>query len=311
MVRTRIGLAACGVMAAVAAAGCSASVSRPPAWAKALGPGVTVTDSRAATAGDGSPAGVYLREIKDLKTGNLADLCSVAQPSQQAACKSGMKSLPASDIKSEMPAFKNFVLTYTAVDGDKALIGATGSICNHDSKNCTSNTNPAAIFDSGKSFAALWKQATAAGNSNSNAYSLGQLVKIKGTWYEYAGGPQGGSQGGPAGAAAAPAVNPDGTVSVNAPIGRFPVPPGSKVQAVLSCPKSINIALDHVTVSAARTFYMSKLPQEGYKITGTIGLPMFFDFSGHGYTGSITMDSEATLVQLDSSGTPATYVCPG
>ena len=310
--RAGIGLAACGVLITVAAAGCSVSASKvsaskPPAWAKALGPGVTVTDSGAATAGDGSPAGVILREMKDLKDGGLADFCSIVQPSGQAACRSGIKSLTASELKSAVPVVMNIIPSYTAVDGDKALVGYTGSICAHDStKNCVTNTDPAAIFDSGKSFAVLWKHATAAGNSNSTAYALGQLVKIKGTWYEYSGGSSGGSPD----VSASPTVNADGTVSVNAPIGRFPVPPGSQVQDLLSCPKSINIDLRHVTAPAAKDFYLAKLPHDGYKITDTIGLPMFFDFTGHGYKGSITMDSEATLVQLNTPGTPDTYVCP-
>lgn len=317
MTKVRIGLAACGVIVAAAATGCGAGSAggsgatrgsgpsaayTPPAWAKHLGAGVTVTDARAMAADPRSPAGVVLAEMSDLKAGKFADICSFNEPSDQSYCKEAMKQATASETKSAVPAIKNFTVTYTAVDGTKALVGATGTICDHSGKsNCTTNTDPAALFDSGKSFAALWKQATTASNSNNSAYGLNQLVKVNGTWYEYSGGS--------AGAPPSPQVNPDGTVSVNAPIGRFPVPPGSKVTDALSCPKQITLVIDHVKASAANSFYMSKLPKAGYKITDTTGAPAFFDFRGHGYNGSITTAS-GLLVQLTKSGTPDTYTCP-
>jgi hypothetical protein len=131
LIKKTFGLAAFGVMVALAA-GCSSgssgsSAASPrvtaPAWAKSLGSGVTVTGSSTAKAGDGSPAGV----------------------------------------------------------GDKALVGSTGAVC--EAGSCSTNTNPAALFDSGKSFSTLW-QAPANG-SNSSAYALIPLIRVNGTWYLY------------------------------------------------------------------------------------------------------------------------------
>jgi hypothetical protein len=196
----RLGLAVCGVIVALVAAGCgssstsgnsaatggSSATARPsssntqPAWVKSLGPGVTVTDSSSATAGDGSPAGLFLTEVKDIQSGHFADMCSAAQPSQRATCKSELGSLSAA----ELPTFKNLATTYTAIDGDKALVGSTGSLCGPNATpKCLTNTDPAAIFDSGKSFATLWNEAV---NSNSNGYALIPIVKVNGTWYGYA-----------------------------------------------------------------------------------------------------------------------------
>ena len=200
----RIGLAACGFIIALAAAGCGPSSagshsgaaggssataapspsSTQPAWVKSLGSGVTVADSSSATAGDGSPAGVFLAVVKDTESGHYADMCSLSDPSQQAACKSQYASIPASALKSYMPTFKNFTTTYTAIDGDKALVGSTGSLCAPATtpSKCTTNTDPAAFFDSGKSFTSLWSKAVSA---NNNGYDLIPLVKVNGAWYLY------------------------------------------------------------------------------------------------------------------------------
>jgi hypothetical protein len=199
----RIGLAACGAIVALMAAGCgtsstsgnsaatggSAATGAPspsstqPSWVKSLGPGVTVTGSSRATAGDGSPAGVFLTEVKDLESGHFADMCSVLEPSQQATCKSQFGSVPAAEIKADLPAYKNLATTYTAIDGDKALVGSTGSMCAPNATpKCVTNTDPAAIFDSGKSFATLWNETV---NSKNNSYGLIPLIKVNGAWYAY------------------------------------------------------------------------------------------------------------------------------
>ena len=199
----RIGLAACGVIVALVAAGCgssstsgnSAATGGPgasaapspspsntqPAWVKSLGPGVTVTSSSSATAGDGSPAGVLLTVVKDVQSGHFAGMCPILEPSQQAACKSQLRSVPVAEIKAYLPAYKNLATTYTAIDGDKALVGSTGSLCDPGATpKCTTNTDPAAIFDSGKSFATLWTETV---NSKNNSYALSPLVKVNGVWY--------------------------------------------------------------------------------------------------------------------------------
>lgn len=187
------GLAACGVMAALAAAGCSSGSSgspaaspkaTAPAWAKSLGPGVTVTGSSTAKAGDGSPAGVWLSLLKDVQAGNSSRMCALIEPSLQSACKSGTPSMSAAEFKSTMPTFKDRVPSYTAVDGDKALLGATGTVCLAGS--CFTNTNPAAGFDSGESFSTLWQAPSNGSNSIQSAYVLVRLIRVNGTWYLYA-----------------------------------------------------------------------------------------------------------------------------
>lgn len=202
-------LAACGVIVALSAAGCSASTksaaagsgsngipaaspasapsaSAPPAWAAALGSGVTVTDARTAKAGDGSPAGVFQALLKSLKAANIAQLCAVYEPSLQAKCKSAESSVSAAELKSVFPAFKDIVPSYTVLNGDKALVGFTGTVCEKGSSSCSGNTNPAAIFDSGKSFSALWHEITSSDSGQSqNAYSPMPVIKVNGTWYLY------------------------------------------------------------------------------------------------------------------------------
>jgi hypothetical protein len=207
LIKRRSGLAACGVIVALMAAGCGSGstsgdhaaaggstvtatpspTNTQPAWVKALGSGVTVIDSSSATAGDGSPAGAFLAEVKDVQSGHFVEMCSVVEPPQQAVCKSELGSVSAALLKSEMPTFKNIVIPYTAVDGDEALIGSTGSVCAPNAKpsKCSANTDPAAIFDSGKSFASLWKETVNSGTSNSNAYALNPLIKVNGAWYSY------------------------------------------------------------------------------------------------------------------------------
>ena len=154
-----------------------------PSWAAALGSGVTVTGPGGVSAGDGSPGGVLLTGVNDLQSGQYAKICDVVQPSAQSQCKSDLSSVPAPSLATLMPTFKNFEISYTAIKGDQALVGATGTICAPDqTPSCETNSDPAAIFDSGKSFAALW---TAASNATSNAYGLSQEIKVNGMWYGY------------------------------------------------------------------------------------------------------------------------------
>jgi hypothetical protein len=145
---------------------------------------VTVTDSSTAKAGDGSPAGVFLSVLAAEPTGSLARICPFYAPSLLSKCKSEARSMSVAEFKSVMPTFKDIVPSYTAIDGDKALVGATGSVCKPGStSSCSTNTNPAALFDSGKSFSALWKAANS--NSNQSGYSLTPFIRVNGTWYGY------------------------------------------------------------------------------------------------------------------------------
>lgn len=121
--------------------------------------------------------------VKALSAGPITDFCKYEQPSQQSSCRSTFGQVTKSEVASQLPTFKNFALGYLAIDGTKALIGVTGTICVPNQKpSCYANKNPAAILDSGKPFATLWRQAVAA---PANVYSLSPAIEVDGSWYAY------------------------------------------------------------------------------------------------------------------------------
>ena len=116
-------------------------------------------------------------------TGHLVDLCKYQQPS--AGCTSfwGSPNLRSQVDLADYPTFKNLKIGYTAIHGDKALVGFTGTICVlKDYPSCFTNKNPAAVLDTGKSFSALWSQSL---TSQANVASLSPVIKINGNWYAY------------------------------------------------------------------------------------------------------------------------------
>ena len=121
--------------------------------------------------------------VKAITVGPITDFCKYEQPNAQAQCKSTFGQVTKAEVASQLPTFKNFALGYTAIDGTKALIGTTGTICAANQKpSCYTNTNPAAILDSGKPFATLWTEAVA---SPANVYSLSPAIEVNGSWYAY------------------------------------------------------------------------------------------------------------------------------
>lgn len=184
---TRSGLAACGFIALVTVAGCGSggggglTGAVASSWAKSLGSGVTVTGPGGASTASGTPGAVMQSVVNDLQERQYSKLCALYQASVQAECSTAFSSESSSAIATEMPTTKNFAVGYTAIDGDEALVGTTGTFCAPNQKpGCYTNSDPAAILDSGKSFATLWSQAA---SSNSGTYSLAPLVKVNGTWY--------------------------------------------------------------------------------------------------------------------------------
>jgi hypothetical protein len=163
----------------------STDTSTPPAasqpgWVQAIGSGLTVIPPGTASPGTGSPGAVVTGLVNVMDSGHLRDECDYFQPSIKAECTTAMKQLPAS----YKPTIKNFALGYVVIDGDKALVGITGTSCiPGQHPECSTNHNPAAIFTTGKSFAALLSAAIAASNSTSSAYSLTPCVKVGGHWY--------------------------------------------------------------------------------------------------------------------------------
>jgi hypothetical protein len=187
MTRASAGAAmlACGTVALLALAGCS-SGSSAPSWASALGSGATVVAPQTTAPGNDSPGAVMTGFIDMLGAKKYTALCSYLLPSAQSKCRTVFGSVSPGMLAAKMPFAKNFRLGYVAIDGTKALIGTTGEECEPgQSPECYTNNSPAAIFNSGKSFSALWNTAVAeTNNSNSpNVYTLSPCLEVGGKWY--------------------------------------------------------------------------------------------------------------------------------
>jgi hypothetical protein len=201
--RVSLLLAACGAVGALALAGCGmgssgssgaapaspghgaagagASGAALPSWASALGAGVTVSAASQVGPGNDSPAAAVQGEISALAAKDFKALCAYQEPAVQAKCNS--QAGQAASLKDQLPYTVNPGLGYVVTDGTKALVGTTGKFCvPGQSPECFTNTDPAAVFSSGKSFASLWTSAVAAG---STTYSPTPCVKIAGKWYIY------------------------------------------------------------------------------------------------------------------------------
>jgi hypothetical protein len=157
----------------------SPATSNPqPSWASALGTGVTVTAPQSVAPGHGSPGAAAAGEIAALDAKNFSAACEYLDPTAVTQCKSETSQVSASDA----PYAENAAIGYVAIDGDKALVGTTGKYCSPgQSPECFTNTDPAAIFSSGKSFSQQWSAANA--SSPPNVYSLAPCIKIDGKWY--------------------------------------------------------------------------------------------------------------------------------
>jgi hypothetical protein len=156
----------------------------PPSWAKSLGSGVIVTSPGASA--PGSPGAVLASAIAAIEAGSYAKICDYLQPSQQSKCSATLGSAQASAIATALPTFKNLTVSYTATDGARALVGMTGTICSPDQKpSCVTNSDPAAIFDNGRTFPELWTEAIA---SAAGVYSLTPMIELNGKWYGYSAG---------------------------------------------------------------------------------------------------------------------------
>jgi hypothetical protein len=148
-----------------------------PSWAQALGAGVTVDAPAPASPGHGSPGAAVAGFIGDIAAKNLTGaLCDYGW--QAGVTRAECTSLAALGTGTPV-SLANFALGYTAVDGGRALVGTTGTICS-DGTTCETNRDPAAILSGGKPFGTLWTQAV---NNSGNAYSLIPCVEQDGSWY--------------------------------------------------------------------------------------------------------------------------------
>ena len=160
------------------AASSPATSSAQPSWASALGSGVTVAAPQSVAPGHGSPGAVAAGEIAAFNAKNFSAACGYLDPVDVTKCKSEASQVPTSEI----PYATNVAIGYVAIDGDKALVGTTGKYCAPgQSPECYTNTDPAAVFSSGKSFSQQWSAALA--STAPNVYSLAPCVKVDGKWY--------------------------------------------------------------------------------------------------------------------------------
>lgn len=151
-----------------------------PAWASALGTGITVIPPTPAAPGNSSPAAVVQGIENANATNQLSSGCAYVEPSFEAQCSQDA----ASALASQVLSVKNFAIGYVVIDGTQALVGYTGTTCGANLvPECETNTNPAAIFDTGQSFQTLWTEANAFNSSNANVYSLYPCTEINGQWY--------------------------------------------------------------------------------------------------------------------------------
>jgi hypothetical protein len=160
-----------------------------PAWAQALGADVVLTAPAAAAPGHDSPGAAMHGYVSALNAGRLIQTCKYYPPSAQAICRTTM-----GDVHTgSSPTIRDFALGFVAVDGNRALVGVTGTFCvPHQTPACTSNHDPAAIFSAAKPFPRLWAESVAADISpTTNRYSLAPCVKIGTKWYVYNPGPGG------------------------------------------------------------------------------------------------------------------------
>ena len=150
-------VAAIPVAATTRAAPASPAVALP-AWARGLGAGVTVVAPATALPGNGTPGAALEGDMTALNRGKAVEACPYYPPSIQAECHAKLAGAPAADF----PAIKGFALGYVAIDGDRALVGSTGTFCAPNQKPaCSANSDPAAIFSAVKPFGTLWAEAIA------------------------------------------------------------------------------------------------------------------------------------------------------
>ena len=152
--------------------------SGPPSWAPALGRGVTVTQPGQVAPGHGSPGAAVAGALAALSAKDPVAFCDYAYVGPVARCAAQLSQAP----RNQLPYSVSVKIGYVATDGTRALVGVTGKICSPGSRpECSTNTDPAAIFSAGDTFATLWTRPV--NPNSSNAYSLLPCVEVGGKWY--------------------------------------------------------------------------------------------------------------------------------
>ncbi|HTU75986.1 MAG TPA: hypothetical protein VMG38_20915 [Trebonia sp.] len=158
----------------------AAAGSSQPSWAKALGAGVQVIAPGATSPDNNTPADVVTGLVDAIKSKDYKGICQFYEPSQASECSSGMSQATPAELQAALGSLGTIKPSYTVIDGSQALVGATGRVCDPTTNKCSSNTDPAAVLDSGKTFSQLWKIAV---GSSSDVYEPIPMVKINGKWY--------------------------------------------------------------------------------------------------------------------------------
>lgn len=78
-------------------------------------------------------------------------------------------------------AYKNFAIGRVQIEGDRALVVTTGSVCSIGEP-CYSNPDPNLGLDGGHSFPTLWAEATSGGSSAEGVFIMAMQM-IGGKWY--------------------------------------------------------------------------------------------------------------------------------
>jgi hypothetical protein len=154
--------------------------SAPPQWVTALGTGVTVTGPGQVAPGHGSPGAALTGLVAALSSKDPAASCGYTFVRPAARCEVLIGQLP----RNQLPYGVSFKIGYVAVSGTRALVGFTGERCSPGATpECMTNTNPAAIFSAGDTFAALWTQTVAPVFNSPSSYRLQPCVEAGGKWY--------------------------------------------------------------------------------------------------------------------------------
>jgi hypothetical protein len=154
--------------------------SAPPKWVATLGTGVTVTGPEQVAPGHGSPGAALTGLMAALSSKDPATSCDYIflGPAARCVIQSGQGS------RNQLPYGVSVKVGYVAISGTRALVGFTGKICSPGATSeCMTNTNPAAIFSAGNTFAALWTQTVRPNSSDISSYSLLPCVEVDGKWY--------------------------------------------------------------------------------------------------------------------------------
>lgn len=151
-----------------------------PSWKTTIGRSTSIGPPSAEAPGHGSPGAATQALADGLNSGKLSNACPYFEPSFQSQCQQSASS----SNSTNGGTYQNFALGYAAIDGARALVGSTGTFCQPGATpQCVSNTDPAAIFDTGKPFPVLWSETFASARSSTNAYSLVPCVRIGRRWY--------------------------------------------------------------------------------------------------------------------------------